>query len=143
MGVARLAEAAAKPYAQASADSLEISEEYASKSRRASLSSILVPQLAGRIKLEAYAMAEVRIMEAAVAVERHRVATGELPVALDRVAPEFMSATPVDPFDGQPLRYRATNGGYLVYSIGMNGMDDDATKGLNSLLGDIVFEVRR
>jgi hypothetical protein len=114
MGVARLAEAAAKPYAEASADSLEISEEYASKSRRTSLSSILVPQLAGRIKHEAYAMAEVRIMEAVVAVERHRVATGELPVALDRIAPEFMSATLIDPFDGQPLRYRATNGGGIL-----------------------------
>jgi hypothetical protein len=50
-------------------------------------------------------MAELRIMEAVVAVERHRVATGELPVALDRVAPEFMSATPIDPFDGQAIRY--------------------------------------
>jgi hypothetical protein len=47
MGVARLAEAATKPYAQALADSLEISEEFARVPRRTSLSSILVSQLAG------------------------------------------------------------------------------------------------
>ncbi len=143
MGVARLAKAAAKPYAQASADSLEISEEFAGASRRASLSSIIVPQLANRIKVEARAMAELRIMEAVVAVERHRVATGELPVALDRVAPEFMSAMPIDPFDGQAIRCARKDNGYVLYSIGDNLIDDGGIKGTGRSRLDIVFEVRR
>jgi hypothetical protein len=30
----------------------------------------------------------------------------------------------VDPFDGKPLRYKRTEPGYMVYTIGPDGVDD-------------------
>ena len=35
-----------------------------------------------------------------------------------------MEAIPEDPFDGRPLRYKKLEKGYVVYSIGPDGVDD-------------------
>jgi hypothetical protein len=41
------------------------------------------------------------------------------------LVPEFLPAVPVDPADGQPLRYRAAAaGGFTLYSVGEDGVDD-------------------
>ena len=40
--------------------------------------------------------------------------------------PEFLTETPIDPFTGDSLYYeRASDGGFTVYSVGPNGMDDE------------------
>ncbi len=31
---------------------------------------------------------------------------------------------PLDPFDGQPLRYKVVADGVLIYSVGLDGVDD-------------------
>ena len=36
----------------------------------------------------------------------------------------MLEAVPLDPYDGQPLRYRRLADGIAVYSIGKNGVDD-------------------
>jgi hypothetical protein len=37
---------------------------------------------------------------------------------------EEMGRSPVDPFDGQPLRMKRTNTEFLIYSVGIDGNDD-------------------
>jgi hypothetical protein len=64
---------------------------------------------------------------AALAVERFRLARGRWPESLADVVPEVLAAVPADPFDGQPLRYRRTAGGVVIYSIGPDGADDGGT----------------
>jgi hypothetical protein len=44
------------------------------------------------------------------------------------------------PFDGQPLRYRKQDAGYVLYSIGPD-LKDDGGKPMNGKGGDIVFTV--
>lgn len=62
--------------------------------------------------------------ETALAVERYRLAHGALPEALEALVPAFMNAVPLDPGDGQPLRYILRDeGGYTIYSIGPDGVD--------------------
>jgi hypothetical protein len=62
---------------------------------------------------------------AAVAIERSRLAhQGAVPGKLEALVPQFLSAMPIDPFDGQPLRYRPLPRGYLVYSVGADRQDD-------------------
>ena len=62
----------------------------------------------------------------ALAVERHRLANGgQLPGSLAAVSAEFLPAIPSDPFDGQPLRYRQSDQGYVVYSVGQGLRDND------------------
>ena len=53
------------------------------------------------------AVAWHRVAGVAMAVERFKLAhEGQLPETLDQLAPKFFESVPVDPFDGQPLRYR-------------------------------------
>jgi len=38
--------------------------------------------------------------------------------------PDILSEVPTDPFSGNPLIYRKTPSGFIVYSVGSNGKDD-------------------
>ena len=61
----------------------------------------------------------------ACALERYRLTNGQFPEKLDALVPRFLAAIPNDVIDGQPLRYRmASDGGYVIYSIGWNRIDD-------------------
>jgi len=63
--------------------------------------------------------------QVACALERYRQATGRLPATLSELAPQFIAAIPHDIMDGNPLRYKLLpGGGYLLYSVGMNRVDD-------------------
>ncbi len=68
--------------------------------------------------------ARVRMAGLACALERHRIARGAYPDALDALIPEFLPKLPHDPCDGQPFRYRLNEEGYLLYSIGTDRVDD-------------------
>lgn len=60
-----------------------------------------------------------------LALERSRARDGAYPETLGAIAPEFLAATPVDTFSGVPLVYRRTQaGGYVLYSVGLDGTDD-------------------
>ncbi|HNS21524.1 MAG TPA: hypothetical protein PKH24_13555 [Sedimentisphaerales bacterium] len=94
-------------------------------------------------------VARLQNAKISLALERYRLACGELPETLDRLVPEFLSAVPQDPFDGQPMRYNRQDGGYVVYSVGEDGRDDagrvppskDARAGGDT--SDLAFRVRR
>jgi hypothetical protein len=63
--------------------------------------------------------------ETALAIERHRLKHGELPDTLDALIGEFIDRVPVDPFDGEAVRYRKLEkNGYTLYIIGEDGVDD-------------------
>jgi hypothetical protein len=82
----------------------------------------------------------------ALAAERYRLRHGQWPEALSDITPDLLPAAwanslPVDPFDGQPLRYVVDDDGLRVYSVGRNGRDDG---GLDDYYkGDIVFHIAR
>jgi hypothetical protein len=58
----------------------------------------------------------------ACALERYRLEHGTFP--------DSLTNGPMDVMDGKPLRYRKTSdGGYVLYSIGWNGVDDGGVTG--------------
>ncbi len=69
-------------------------------------------------------LASVRAAQVALAIERARLASGELPADEAHLAPACLKAVPRDPFAGEPLRYRRLEPGYVVYSLGPDGLDD-------------------
>lgn len=84
----------------------------------------------------------------ALGIERHRLATGKFPDALDELVPTYLSSLPADPFDGRPVRYKRTEKGFVVYSIGEdaedNGGNETNSAGLKYQPGtDITFTVER
>jgi hypothetical protein len=50
---------------------------------------------------------------------------GRYPAKLDELAPKYLEKIPDDLFSGQPLIYKPTDKGYLLYSVGPNGIDDE------------------
>jgi hypothetical protein len=61
----------------------------------------------------------------AIALKRFQLQHGNFPEKLSELTPEFLASVPLDPVDGQPLRYlRNTDGTFLLYSIGDDGVDD-------------------
>ena len=90
------------------------------------ISAMLLPALDRSLKKQAEGVAALQTARVGCAVQRHRLAhAGHLPETLAELVPTFLEAVPLDPFDGQPLRYRHTNDLYVVYSVGPDGEDQD------------------
>jgi hypothetical protein len=91
----------------------------------------MTPASAGAMLKQAKCVALMRVARAALAVERCRLATARLPDKLT-------DSAPLDPFTGQPLRYKKLAKGYVVYSVGEDGNDDGGDE-----KKDITFTVER
>jgi hypothetical protein len=71
------------------------------------------------------------------------------PETLGELVPEFLPRLPVDYADRQPLRYRRTEKGYVLYSVGVDGKDDHGWPGTRGVpefspeAGDVVFNTVR
>jgi hypothetical protein len=88
------------------------------------ISSMFLPELSGSVDLDAAYLAGCRLAQTALAIERSRLSENRWPESLDELVPEFISAVPMDPFDGHPLRYRRLTKGYLVYSVAPDHQDN-------------------
>jgi hypothetical protein len=87
---------------------------------------------------DAAVTARLRSARIAIAIERFRVSHNyQLPQTLAELTPFGNSGVPVDPFDGQPLRYKKLAPGYAVYSIGEKG------DGAGTRQDDLAFLVER
>jgi hypothetical protein len=82
-----------------------------------------------------------------LAIERYRLTNGDKPPeTLSNLTPTFLPSVPMDPFDGQPLRYKKLPKGYLVYSIGRDRNDDGGVDRIPHKIDspeDITFTVER
>jgi len=71
----------------------------------------------GRVsQREARGLAQLRLMQAAIALERYRAANNRYPMELKDLTPAFLQAVTQDPFNGNPLRYKQVNDGYEMES---------------------------
>jgi hypothetical protein len=87
---------------------------------------------------DAIATARLRSARIVIAIEQFRISHDhQLPQTLAELTPFGSSGVPIDPFDGQPLRYKKLTSGYVVYSIGEKG------DGNGSRQDDLAFLVER
>jgi hypothetical protein len=85
---------------------------------------IMAPALGRVAELDLRCKAHLDLARSALAIERYRLATGKVPEQLEELVPQYLDAAPLDPFDGQPIRYRRSDAGYRLYSITEDGQDD-------------------
>jgi hypothetical protein len=102
------------------------------------------------VPIDAECVAHLRAARTALAIDRFRNARGKLPETLDSLVPDFLDAVPQDPFDGKPLRYKPLDKGYVLHSVGSDGVDNDGrpVTAHDSIYvywrdGDITFTVAR
>lgn len=96
------------------------------------------------ILTNASTLTDIRNAQAALAVERYRLAHDRLPDTLADLTPEFLDAVPLDPFTGDPLKYIQHEEGYTVYSVGKDSTDNGGIEGyVDDPNTDIPFTVKR
>jgi len=76
--------------------------------------------------------AQQQVMTAALACERYRHDQGEYPNSLQQLMPDYLPEVPIDPMDGEPLRYRrAVEDTAVIYSISTDLEDDGGATDAN------------
>lgn len=88
------------------------------------VSAILLPGFSRAVEKEVRITALLRLAQSAIAVERYRIAQGRLPDTLKDLVPKYLPAVPEDPFDGRPIRFKHLKTGYVLYSVGADGVDN-------------------
>lgn len=66
-----------------------------------------------------------RNLHLAFALAVYEKDNGKYPAKLEDLAPQYLPTVPSDIFSGLALIYRPAEKGYLLYSIGINGKDDE------------------
>lgn len=87
----------------------------------------------------------LKLILAEAAVRQYLLERGEPPESLEVLVPEYLARVPADPNGDGPLKYRRTDNGYLLYSVGINGRDDGgvratATPGTPGAGTDLFFD---
>ena len=89
------------------------------------LSGLLLPALGKAVHRDTEDRAKARMAQTVLAIERYRLAhANELPDNPGALVPAYLPAVLSDPFDGQPLRFKRRESGYIVYSVGPDAVDD-------------------
>ncbi len=83
----------------------------------------LAPSLCGMLRRELTGIANIRVARICVAVRRFYLARGRYPDSVSELVPDFLPAVLKDPFDGNDIRYKKFDAGWVVYSIGEDGVD--------------------
>jgi hypothetical protein len=88
--------------------------------------------------------AHLRVAIVGIACERHRLKTGSWPKSLDEIGSDILLTPVKDPFTGERLKYKFSEGVLTVYSVGPDGVDDGG-KRLRTIRpgvgGDIGFQL--
>jgi hypothetical protein len=86
--------------------------------------SLLLPVMGKVVLKDASGVAVWTLGQAGLAIEEFRTSEGRLPNTLEELVPAHLNSVPIDPLDGQPLRYLRRDQGYVLYSIGSDQQDD-------------------
>ena len=84
----------------------------------------MMPTLTFAMQLHVRIGAHLECVRTSLVAERFRLITGRLPNSLTELVPDYLEAVPTDPFDGQPLRMAVKESGIVIYSIGMDEIDN-------------------
>jgi hypothetical protein len=77
-----------------------------------------------------------RNLHVAFALAAYKGDEGRYPAKLDDLSPKYLASIPADLFSGKALIYKPSDKGYLLYSVGANGKDDDGRDMADSPPGD-------
>jgi hypothetical protein len=120
----RCVEAARLPMHEQAEIEKALEDEIRIESSRLPLIRMLIPALKSVGEASRRKHAQLRSLIAALAVERYRLQQGTWPESLEKLTPAYLSAVPLDPYDGKPLRYLRLLEGVVLYAIGPDGADN-------------------
>jgi hypothetical protein len=95
------------------------------------LVKLVAPSMVKPARAVCRTKAMLRCTIVAMALERYRLSHGRWPDSLAALVPEYIPWVPTDPYDGAPLRFRRKTDRVVVYSVGVDGQDNDGNVGEN------------
>lgn len=88
----------------------------------------VIPALLRVNMIELRSIAKMRVTRAGLAIQRYRLANGTIPDTLSQLVPTYLDAVPKDPFDGNELRYKKREKGFVIYSVNEDLNDNDGAE---------------
>lgn len=108
---------------------LEVESDLSKTGPYTMMARMLYPAIGKSGLKVANAQMALNLARIAVALERHRLAHGSHPEALNALVPAYLESIPLD-LDRQPLRYQLQpDGSFILYSIGVDLKDDNGRIG--------------
>jgi hypothetical protein len=88
------------------------------------VAALVLPTLPSTDQIESRSVQQMRNVNVALALAAFRADEGRYPDKLAELVPKHLAEVPDDLFADAPPVYRRAEGGYLLYSIGPDGVDD-------------------
>ena len=88
------------------------------------LVALLFPASNAALESDVRALANRRMLIIALGAAAYRTEYGVYPESIDAVC-EYLPVVPIDPYSEKPFHYRLEGDGFVVYSVGPNGVDED------------------
>ena len=128
------------------ADAFAKLEQEVRKNRTNLLITMIMPATVKVAEAAQRTQANLRCAIAAIAVERYRLSHNNTwPRNLDEVVKAgLLKEVPKDPYDGQPLRFKRTATGVVIYSVNIDKIDNGGKRDRNNLRApgtDLGFEL--
>ena len=120
----QMIEVAPLPYYEARPILEEIEQDLREHPYTRIMSQQLLQGLTNVFLAQGRAEASLDLMQIGITLEQHYADSGEYPVTLDAIAADLGGAVPIDPLTGEPYHYQAQGDTFLLYSEGMNLVDD-------------------
>lgn len=142
----RLIEAAGKPWRDAAATWVEVSDAALLARRRYSrpVTSMILPALHKAGMAFDRGIARSGCGKLAVTLRLYRMKHNRYPEQLSALVPGFIDKLPADPFSGKDYVYRKEGKGFIVYSLGSNMTDDGGVEDPKAReAGDVVWKCSR
>ncbi len=92
---------------------------------RSKLLAVILPDASRIIKAVDQGELDVNAVRVIVALARYHARTGSYPEHLTDLVPRELAAAPDDAIAAWPLTYKKSGKGYKLYSVGLDGVDDD------------------
>ena len=105
------------------------------------LGGLLGSSLQATFEAESRARTKRQLTRLGVALAIYRAEQGDYPGSLDQLVPSVLPELPVDLYHSKPFQYRKTDDGFLLYSLGENGVDDGGSR--VDGFSEYVFEGKR
>lgn len=87
----------------------------------------MTPVVSGIIETKCREKFQREALACLVALRAYQKAKGYLPTSLEELVPEYLSQVPIDPFDGEPLRYSREK--RIIYCVGKDLKDSGGSIG--------------
>jgi len=82
------------------------------------LAAIALPDLSNYLGRAMWYDALRGLSDVALAATAYKGANGDYPTTLEELVPNYLTKIPLDPFDGEPLKFKLLNGGLDLHSVG-------------------------